>query len=106
PFATGLPLHPPRPLFPYTTLFRSPLAWASRVTISATCTSPALPIGISTDRAACACAEPESPRRMIHAHFPVAPCMTNRSPSRCRSEEHTSELQSRVDLVCRPLLEK
>src|SRR5207249_5773351 len=30
-------------------------------------------------------------------------------PERCRrprSEEHTSELQSRFDLVCRPLLEK
>src|SRR5438105_10304706 len=26
--------------------------------------------------------------------------------SGCRSEEHTSELQSRVDLVCRLLLEK
>src|SRR5206468_10863544 len=26
--------------------------------------------------------------------------------SRCRSEEHTSELQSRSDLVCRLLLEK
>src|SRR5438105_11269724 len=25
---------------------------------------------------------------------------------KCRSEEHTSELQSRVDLVCRLLLEK
>src|SRR5699024_11441054 len=25
---------------------------------------------------------------------------------RCRSEEHTSELQSRFELVCRPLLEK
>src|SRR5206468_12717240 len=30
---------------------------------------------------------------------------TNRSPSK-RSEEHTSELQSRSDLVCRLLLEK
>src|SRR5438105_8326634 len=28
------------------------------------------------------------------------------SPSGTRSEEHTSELQSRVDLVCRLLLEK
>src|SRR3989304_4626663 len=28
------------------------------------------------------------------------------SPSDCRSEEHTSELQSRLHLVCRPLLEK
>src|SRR6266536_4784950 len=27
-------------------------------------------------------------------------------PARTRSEEHTSELQSRVDLVCRLLLEK
>src|SRR5699024_11753463 len=27
-------------------------------------------------------------------------------PSRARSEEHTSELQSRFDLVCRLLLEK
>src|SRR6266536_5395634 len=31
---------------------------------------------------------------------------TARSPRRVRSEEHTSELQSRVDLVCRLLLEK
>src|SRR5438105_11921311 len=29
-----------------------------------------------------------------------------RRPVRARSEEHTSELQSRVDLVCRLLLEK
>src|SRR5690606_39450980 len=28
------------------------------------------------------------------------------SPMRCRSEEHTSELQSRENLVCRLLLEK
>src|SRR5699024_12194587 len=28
------------------------------------------------------------------------------TPSHPRSEEHTSELQSRFDLVCRPLLEK
>src|SRR6266536_3948371 len=31
-----------------------------------------------------------------------SPC----TPSPARSEEHTSELQSRVDLVCRLLLEK
>src|SRR5690349_24897025 len=30
----------------------------------------------------------------------------NRSPLSSRSEEHTSELQSRRDLVCRLLLEK
>src|SRR6266536_6101432 len=32
-------------------------------------------------------------------------CARNYSPV-CRSEEHTSELQSRVELVCRLLLEK
>src|SRR5207247_9789027 len=34
--------------------------------------------------------------------FPLLPDL----PSVSRSEEHTSELQSRVDLVCRLLLEK
>src|SRR5438105_11526945 len=42
----------------------------------------------------------------LSAGLPLAP----RSSLRCfrfpRSEEHTSELQSRVDLVCRLLLEK
>src|SRR5438105_10240823 len=33
-------------------------------------------------------------------------CSTPRSTTWARSEEHTSELQSRVDLVCRLLLEK
>src|SRR3989339_125906 len=43
---------------------------------------------------------PASPRRPCP---PAAPCPT-RPPA--RSEEHTSELQSRSDLVCRLLLEK
>src|SRR5947207_7310972 len=33
-------------------------------------------------------------------------CSRIRSPTRSRSEEHTSELQSHSDLVCRLLLEK
>src|SRR5438105_14833637 len=57
-------------------------------------------------------------RRNIHARrrnfFPLATSSVRvsqgdfpaDSPSRSRSEEHTSELQSRVDLVCRLLLEK
>src|SRR2546425_6179657 len=70
---------PPRStLFPYTTLFRSGSCrpWMPRRSASAT---------------ACAC--PSSRRR------------TTCSP-RCRSEEHTSELQSLAYLVCRLLLEK
>src|SRR2546429_4379309 len=35
-----------------------------------------------------------------------APCPAAARPPACRSEEHTSELQSRLHLVCRLLLEK
>src|SRR5690554_7582062 len=38
----------------------------------------------------------------VTSGWPCATC----SPSDCRSEEHTSELQSRPHLVCRLLLEK
>src|SRR5690606_41323508 len=39
---------------------------------------------------------------------PMSPCSRSRSekPALARSEEHTSELQSRENLVCRLLLEK
>src|SRR5438105_11476448 len=74
---------PPRStLFPYTTLFRSPRSLAERWALREDIARP-------------------SGSRMVGA-----PTMrTGRSRSR-RSEEHTSELQSRVDLVCRLLLEK
>src|SRR6266536_6472198 len=49
----------------------------------------------------------------LHDALPIwtrwTPCWPRAAPSRrtaSRSEEHTSELQSRVDLVCRLLLEK
>src|SRR2546428_2093002 len=72
---------PPRStLFPYTTLFRS--------CSSSSPSSPSLPH--------CCCPRWPAPRKR-----PVAP-----PASATRSEEHTSELQSRSDLVCRLLLEK
>src|SRR5438105_5975107 len=47
---------------------------------------------------------------LFRSHGPRRLCSPNawstESPCCCRSEEHTSELQSRVDLVCRLLLEK
>src|SRR5206468_8739486 len=66
-----------------------------------------------------ACASP-SPRRRATRSSPICPCpparaarssSTRTRARRCRerverSEEHTSELQSRSDLVCRLLLEK
>src|SRR5690348_17702977 len=68
---------PPRStLFPYTTLFRSRLGLQSG----------------------------EAVHRSVH---PAVPAATARfPPPMARSEEHTSELQSPVHLVCRLLLEK
>src|SRR2546421_5101880 len=80
---------PPRStLFPYTTLFRSD--GGSRDLL------PAVP-----------------PVRRVRAGVSGEPAPVRRrddfgraQPDELRSEEHTSELQSRSDLVCRLLLEK
>src|SRR2546427_12729269 len=73
---------PPRStLFPYTTLFRSSSWWTSS-------TWRRGPIGIRSSRS---CA-PTSVETAVGAQL--------------RSEEHTSELQSQSNLVCRLLLEK
>src|SRR5438132_4632290 len=85
---------PPRStLFPYTTLFRSAstFVWGAR----STRTSPA--------NSAPASSTAEMDFRLMR----LTPC-TRRGSSRAhqRSEEHTSELQSHSDLVCRLLLEK
>src|SRR5256885_12050175 len=75
---------PPRStLFPYTTLFRSAAAWiGSGVSIV-----PLQAAGATTA-----------------AQAGMAPVIACATPS--RSEEHTSELQSPCNLVCRLLLEK
>src|SRR5207248_6468186 len=97
-----LRIHPPPrpPLFPYTTLFRS---WPS------TRCSPRPRPGRGN---------PDDPARdrtlheVARAHEPL-PGARGAHPHRrprlargLRSEEHTSELQSPYDLVCRLLLEK
>src|SRR2546422_5479244 len=74
---------PPRStLFPYTTLFRSPL-----------------------DPRARGAASTRQPTAHPSANRLAAPPPTT-PRARRRSEEHTSELQSRLHLVCRLLLEK
>src|SRR3712207_7478207 len=79
---------PPRStLFPYTTLFRS--SWRSRRCPRTTWCARGCPVVASCGD--CPPPSPGSARR---------PC---EDP---RSEEHTSELQSRQYLVCRLLLEK
>src|SRR5258707_2976447 len=78
---------PPRStLFPYTTLFRSAVAdHAQRMAVAG------LGHGIGADVAAGAA--------LVLHHYGLA-------QGAARSEEHTSELQSRQYLVCRLLLEK
>src|SRR5687768_17780117 len=79
---------PPRStLFPYTTLFRSgPFAGGLVVELR------------SRDRGL---------HRTLRSRAVARRSSTMRSATRCgRSEEHTSELQSRLHLVCRLLLEK
>src|SRR5689334_24969199 len=49
-------------------------------------------------------ARPSSDR--WHCRGPATTSRTHHRPRRCRSEEHTSELQSQFHLVCRLLLEK
>src|SRR3712207_8261227 len=72
---------PPRStLFPYTTLFRS--------------------VGVAGAQAACPC-----PRDRL-AYGNIETFDQARRQTVARSEEHTSELQSRQYLVCRLLLEK
>src|SRR3712207_7761689 len=88
---------PPRStLFPYTTLFRSQqieaiFNWTGVCTKLKNITQPTLVI-VGTDDVIA------SPINSL--------LITERIPGAWRSEEHTSELQSRQYLVCRLLLEK
>src|SRR5687768_17898161 len=99
--------HPPRStLFPYTTLFRSPPG-AGRTAPSTTCaplTGEAPPEPIAT-RVIPVFARGERPGPTI-AEVRTFLAGVAAARARQRSEEHTSELQSRLHLVCRLLLEK
>src|SRR2546426_6515410 len=76
---------PPRStLFPYTTLFRS------------------MPVNVQSPRIAFCHGWPDF-QVGAHNHDATNACFRSKSE---RSEEHTSELQSPCNLVCRLLLEK
>src|SRR3712207_8351543 len=82
---------PPRStLFPYTTLFRSANVQPTAVTAAPNSSEPRTgrPVPAATANTSAPAATPARPARAS------------------RSEEHTSELQSRQYLVCRLLLEK
>src|SRR2546421_5850379 len=81
---------PPRStLFPYTTLFRSDLGAQARHRPD----RPRLEVDVGKELSRTP--EDDDP-----------PAQLDRFLELMRSEEHTSELQSRSDLVCRLLLEK
>src|SRR3712207_8571592 len=92
---------PPRStLFPYTTLFRS-------VVLVDTVPQVALTGRVEEQ------VDPELERRAVPLVVPLLPPprhvrrrVEHQDPRAVRSEEHTSELQSRQYLVCRLLLEK
>src|SRR3712207_7632595 len=84
---------PPRStLFPYTTLFRS--GWYADDLLDNLAHPSARQI------------LPELQDLEVGGRVPMAPRPTERTAFVVRSEEHTSELQSRQYLVCRLLLEK
>src|SRR5690606_42077131 len=90
------PLPPRSTLFPYTTLFRSLKPEISTNT----------EIGALYDNRRGFNASVTAFRNKIKDKIVSnGDCNTNPIPT-CRSEEHTSELQSRENLVCRLLLEK
>src|SRR3712207_8354816 len=91
---------PPRStLFPYTTLFRSRYLAADREAPAGQSTAPR---PARAARHAGSAVEPAD----LRPRCARRPGMGGSSPARHRSEEHTSELQSRQYLVCRLLLEK
>src|SRR3712207_6955849 len=87
---------PPRStLFPYTTLFRSKRAYEAALAAGTT--------GPLTNRLFTAALQ-AGKRVRAQTHIGTGP--SSLSSVAARSEEHTSELQSRQYLVCRLLLEK
>src|SRR5690242_21217389 len=94
-----MPRPPTSTLFPYTTLFRSLVAEFIK---------PAQYLQVPVVTLLQSALRRMRGHREIakfHGNFPLALLM-GASCARKRSEEHTSELQSHVNLVCRLLLEK
>src|SRR5206468_12026250 len=101
-FSSPLPPPPRSTLFPYTTLFRSIRSRKLAIII---------PTLLALGLAAAYVFAVQKPQYTAQAKVLVNPIVTpsttnGTAKGGTRSEEHTSELQSRSDLVCRLLLEK
>src|SRR5256885_11097996 len=93
---------PPRStLFPYTTLFRS-LGWSALQSLGKLTID--YETWLNTIEEVEDYEDPETPEAPIEQVPPTPPVQPLDDSS--RSEEHTSELQSPCNLVCRLLLEK
>src|SRR5207302_11275864 len=94
-FFLTLPRTPTSTLFPYTTLFRSelPLGLGARHAAAAAITVETRAISISVSQSSGSVRVFKDGEAVLELQ-------------QVRSEEHTSELQSRENLVCRLLLEK
>src|SRR5690348_17935761 len=93
-----LPRPPTSTLFPYTTLFRSSSIELENIAVGHPAVAEAAVIGV---------AHPKWGERplLVVVRKPGTE-LTRSAMLAFRSEEHTSELQSPVHLVCRLLLEK
>src|SRR2546427_6146549 len=88
---------PPRStLFPYTTLFRSPLELVASL----------WPLRLDMARVAAASRDSTIAPRACRSFETLMGYVDQVVQPEVRSEEHTSELQSQSNLVCRLLLEK
>src|SRR5690606_41663870 len=101
------PLRPPTStLFPYTTLFRSTMGapWGSSPCIFSISASTRSARPRPPARTTCLPISSTRNERQVASPWPPPKGPSVSRPA--RSEEHTSELQSRENLVCRLLLEK
>src|SRR5205085_9719919 len=100
-FSPILPRHPRYTLFPYTTLFRSVVDLAGRQGLDL---QPAQgrQVGLQEQ----GLQRPGGHRQGLRVDLEAQPRPRDEVPLLLRSEEHTSELQSQSNLVCRLLLEK
>src|SRR5205807_6759559 len=102
-------IFPPLPsstLFPYTTLFRSiVIRVCSKFCVSLKASVGELFIGSIYSSLVIRGEELDGPSEEMLLSFSCAPMFVSIRKGKHRSEEHTSELQSPCNLVCRLLLE-
>src|SRR5207302_11329126 len=106
PRSFALPRPPRSTLFPYTTLFRSALEVDPHDADALDATAQGS-LERSASRWAEQAADASAASRLLGRYLQRRPDDADALHARVgRSEEHTSELQSRENLVCRLLLEK